>query len=88
MATKKNKLQAPVQHTDWTLYVLCQQSRDEALRDPSKSFNVRMRANQKTMKHALAGNLRSLDDLNSLPLSISISRLDRGNTYASQCKMA
>jgi len=81
MASKRLKLHpvslpgvAP-QMTDWTLCVLCQQSTSsETLRDPSKSKY----ANHSSAYETLEENLKALDHLNSLPLSISISRLDDG----------
>ncbi len=80
MATKKLKLLSSsvpaVQPTDWTLCVLCQQSSSEPLRDPSKCKN----RSQSKGYETLADNLRSLDELNSLPLSIKISRLDDGTS--------
>jgi len=63
-----------VQTTDWSLCTLCQKSMSEALRNPSKCKNESPSKGYGT----LAVNLRSLDDLSSLPLSIKISRLDDG----------
>ena len=62
------------QTTDWTLYALCQQSTSEALRDPLKSKYE----NPCSAYETLEENLKALDDLDSLPLSINISRLDDG----------
>ena len=80
MATKKIKLhssslpEVPVQTTDWALCALCQQSTSEPLRDPSKAKNKC----QSRACETLADNLRSMDELDSLPLSINISHLDDG----------
>ena len=80
MASKRLKLYpSPVpavasQTTDWTLCVLCQQSTSEALRDTLKSKYE----NHCSAYETLEENLKALDDLDSLPLSINISRLDDG----------
>ena len=80
MATKKIKLhssslpEVAVQTTDWALCALCQQSTSEPLRDPSKAKNEC----QSRACETLANNLRSMDELDSLPLSRNISRLDDG----------
>ena len=80
MATKKIKLhssslpEVAVQTTDWALCALCQHSTSEPLRDPSKAKNKC----QSRACETLADNLRSMDELDSLPLSINISRLDDG----------
>ena len=63
------------QTADWTLCVLCQRSSSsEALRDPSKSKYESHPSAYETLEESL----KALDDLNSLPLSINISRLDNG----------
>ncbi len=84
MATKKLKLLSSrsvpaVQPTDWTLCALCQQPSSESLIDPSKSKNK--------SQSTLVDNLRSLYELNSLPLSITISRLDDGTGIEGTLKL-
>jgi len=66
------------QTTDWTLCVLCQQSTSESLRDPLKSRYK----NHSYAYETLEENLKALDDLDSLPLSINIFRLDDGTGIA------
>ncbi len=88
MATKKLKLlfsrSVPaVQPTDWTLCALCQQPSSESPIDASKSKNK----SQSTGYETLADNLRSLYELNSLPLSITISRLDDGTGIEGTLKL-
>ena len=88
MATKKLKLLSSrsvpaVQPTDRTLCALCQQLSSESLIDPSKSKNK----SQSTGYETLADNFRSLDELNSLPLSITISRLDDGTSIEKKLKL-
>ena len=78
MATKKLKLQSSlvpaVLPTDWTLCALCQKPSSESLRDPSECKNESQSKGYET----LAENLKSLEELNSLPISIDITRLDDG----------
>ena len=88
MATKKFKLLSSrsvpaAQPTDWTLCALCQQTSSESLIDPFKSKNK----SQSTGYETLADNLRSLDELNSLPLCITISRLDDGTGIEETLKL-
>ena len=88
MATKKFKLLSSrsvpaVQPTDWTFCALCQQPSSESLIDPSKSKNK----SQSTGYEMLADNLQSLDELNPLPLTIKISRLDDGTGIEEMLKL-
>ena len=88
MATKKLKLLSSrsvpaVQLTDWTLCALCQQPSSESLIDPSKTKNK----SQSTGYEKLVYNFQSLDELNSLPLSITISRLDDGTSIEETLKL-
>ena len=71
--------------TDWSLCILCQESKSEALQCPADSKRSDVGAGYKT----LAENIQEFNELGCMPIQISLSRLNEGdgmeNTFL-RCK--
>ena len=61
--------------TDWSLCVLCQESKGEALQCPADSKRSDVGAGYKT----LAENIQQFNELGCTPIQISLSRLNEGD---------